>query len=76
VGAQAFNPTTQEAKAGGISEANLFYRMSSRTARATQRNCIENKKEGERSVYTLLFPVHRLSNCLPICSFIKATVLY
>ena len=35
-----FNPSTQEAEAGGISEfeASLVYRTISRTARATQRN--------------------------------------
>jgi hypothetical protein len=38
--AHAFNPSTWEAEAGGFLsfEASLFYRVSSRTARATQRN--------------------------------------
>jgi hypothetical protein len=37
----AFNPSTQEAEASGSIyefEDSLIYRMSSRTARATQRN--------------------------------------
>jgi hypothetical protein len=36
----AFNPSTREAEAVGFSEfeASLIYRVSSRTARATQRN--------------------------------------
>jgi hypothetical protein len=38
--AHTFNPSTREAEAGRISEfeASLVYRVSSRTARATQRN--------------------------------------
>jgi hypothetical protein len=39
--AHAFNPSTREAEAGrGISEfeASLVYKVSSRTARTTQRN--------------------------------------
>jgi hypothetical protein len=45
--AHAFNPSTWEAEAGGgrrISEfeASLVYRVSSRTARATQRNPVLN----------------------------------
>jgi hypothetical protein len=40
--AHAFDPSTQEAEAGGSLEfeASLFYRVSSRTARATQRNSV------------------------------------
>jgi hypothetical protein len=36
----AFNPSSWEAEAGGISEfkTSLVYRVSSRTASATQRN--------------------------------------
>jgi hypothetical protein len=38
--AHVFNPSTQEAEVGGISEfeASVVYRVSSRTARAIQRN--------------------------------------
>jgi hypothetical protein len=45
--AHAFNPSTWEAEAGGFleSEATLVYRVSSRTARATQRNPVLEKKK-------------------------------
>ena len=51
--AHAFNPSTQEAEAGGrrISEfeVNLVYRVSSRTTRATQRNPVsKNQKKKKR----------------------------
>lgn len=41
------NPSTWEAKAGGSLEGSLVYRMSSRTARAIQRNplCYLRKKK-------------------------------
>jgi hypothetical protein len=44
----AFNPSTWEAEAGGFwpeFEASLVYRVSSRTARATQRNPVSGKKK-------------------------------
>jgi hypothetical protein len=39
----AFNTSTWEAEAGGFlsSEASLVYRVSSRTARATEKPCLE-----------------------------------
>jgi hypothetical protein len=40
--AHAFNPSTQEAEAGEF-KASLVYRVSSRTARATQRNPVSKK---------------------------------
>jgi hypothetical protein len=42
----AFNLSTWKAEAGGISEfeASLVYRVSSRTARATQRNPVSKNK--------------------------------
>jgi hypothetical protein len=44
--AHAFNPSTWEAEAGGFEfKASLFYKVSSRTARATQRNPVSRKKE-------------------------------
>jgi hypothetical protein len=45
--AHAFNPSTQEAEAGGFLEfeASLVYRVSSRTARAIQRNPVLKKKK-------------------------------
>jgi hypothetical protein len=47
--AHAFNHRTWEAEAGGSLEfeASLVYRVSSRTARATQRNPVLKKKEKE-----------------------------
>ena len=59
----AFNPSTWEAEAGGFLEfqASLVYRVSSRTARATQRNPVsekptnQSKQSQEQSLcYTLL----------------------
>jgi hypothetical protein len=46
--AHAFNPSTWEAEAGGSSEfeASLVYRVSSRTARATQRNPVSGRGSG------------------------------
>jgi hypothetical protein len=44
--AHAFNPSTREAEAGGFLEfeASLAYRVSSRTARAIQRNPVLKNK--------------------------------
>ena len=44
--AHAFNPSIWEAEAGGISEfeASLVYKVSSRTARAIQRNPASKNK--------------------------------
>jgi hypothetical protein len=43
----AFNPSTWEAEAGGSFEfeANLVYKVSSRTARAIQRDPVSRKKK-------------------------------
>jgi hypothetical protein len=47
--AQAFNPSTWEAEAGEVEfEASLIYRVSSRTARATQRNPVSKKKKKKK----------------------------
>jgi hypothetical protein len=48
----AFNPSTREAEADGFlsSEASLVYKVSSRTARAIQRNPVsknQNKKQNK-----------------------------
>jgi hypothetical protein len=54
--AHAFNPSIREAEAGGFlsSEASMVYKVSSRTARAIQRNCLEkNKRKSYRSQYCL-----------------------
>jgi hypothetical protein len=54
--AHAFNPSTQEAEAGGFLEfeASLVYRVSSRTARAIQRNPVLKKKKKVRKEETQL----------------------
>ena len=52
MGAYAFNPSIREAVAADLceSEANLVYRANSRTARATQRNpVLEKKKKDNRN---------------------------
>jgi hypothetical protein len=49
--AHAFNPSTREAEAGRwISEfeGSLVYKVSSRTARATQRNPVSKKKQQQQ----------------------------
>jgi hypothetical protein len=49
--AHAFNPSTREAEAGGFLEfeASLVYKVSSRTARAIQRNPVsKNQKKKKR----------------------------
>ena len=45
--AHAFNPSTREAEAGGSLEfeASLVYKVSSRTARAIQRNPVSKNKQ-------------------------------
>jgi hypothetical protein len=45
--AHAFNPSTREAEAGGFLEfeASLIYKVSSRTARAIQRNPVSKNKQ-------------------------------
>ena len=55
--AHAFNPSTPEAEAGGflISEASLGYRVSSRTAKAIQRNPIsKNQNQPNNNNYNTL----------------------
>jgi hypothetical protein len=45
--AHTFNPSTQEAEAGSFSEfeASLVYKMSSRSARAIQRNPVSKNQK-------------------------------
>jgi hypothetical protein len=53
--AHAFNPSTPEAEAGGfLSEASLVYKVSSRTARAMQRNPASKKKKQKPKNLTVL----------------------
>jgi hypothetical protein len=51
--AHAFNPSTWEAEAGRFRisefEASLVYRVSSRTARATQRNPVSENKNNNNN---------------------------
>jgi hypothetical protein len=49
--AHAFNPSIQRQRQAGISEfeASLVYRVSSRTAKAIQRNPVSKKKKKKRS---------------------------
>jgi hypothetical protein len=55
--AHTFNPSTREAEAGGLLNLRpgLVYRVSSRTARAIQRNPVWGKKKKE---YNLTLLVH------------------
>ena len=48
--AQAFNPSTWEAEAGGFLSSRPAWstKVSSRTARATQRNPVSEEKKKER----------------------------
>jgi hypothetical protein len=53
--AHAFNPSTREAEAGGSLEfeASLVYKVSSRTARAIQRNPVsKNQKQKNKNKQT------------------------
>ena len=52
VAAHLLSPSTQEAEAGGLYEIqdSLVYRMSSRTARATQRNLVLKNKSKQKMV--------------------------
>jgi hypothetical protein len=48
--AHAFNPSTWEAEAGKFLKASLVYKVSSRTARATQRNPVSKNKNKNKTV--------------------------
>ena len=56
--AHAFSPSTREAEASKISEfeASLVYRVSSRTARATQRNPVSKENKSHRDMVQLEGP--------------------
>jgi hypothetical protein len=59
--AHAFNLSTWEAEAGGFElEASLVYRVSSRTARATQRNPVlkKTKKQKKKRKELIGAPLH------------------
>ena len=77
----AINPSSWEAKGGRSFEfkANLIYRMSSRTARTTQRNPVSNKTKQkiqkikyhpiEPNLAGLAIVVCRVFNCFSLDSF-------
>jgi hypothetical protein len=54
--AHAFNPSTWEAEAGGFLEASLVYKVSSRTAKAIQRNPVvkNNTKQNKKKNVILI----------------------
>jgi hypothetical protein len=80
--AHAFHPSTWEADAGKrISEfkVSLVYRVSSRTARATQRNPVSKslkKKKGGGGIYYFFIPITciyaRLCRCPQLCSALRS----
>jgi hypothetical protein len=59
MGIYVFNPSTWEAEAGRISEfeASLVYKVSSRTARAIQRNPVLKKPKRARRGQAVSFIV-------------------
>jgi hypothetical protein len=69
--AHAFNPSTREAEAGGFSEfeASLVYRVSSRTARATQRSpVLKNKTRQNKTKQKFTFKKFTLRSPILILS--------
>ena len=67
VAAQAFDPSTQEAEAGGSEfEVSLVYRVSSRTARATQEPCVKKTKTNN--------PTRQFA-CVCVCMYVCERVL-
>jgi hypothetical protein len=52
--AHAFNPNTWEAEAGGFLSLRPVYKVSSRTARATQRNPVSKKKKKKMVMMMLM----------------------
>jgi hypothetical protein len=58
--AHAFNPSTWEAETDRLGfKASLAYRVSSRTASVTQRNCIMKKKQTKMN---LINTIKKLKN--------------
>jgi hypothetical protein len=57
--AHAFNPSTWEAEGRQISEfeASLVYRVSSRTARAIQRNPVSKNQKKKKKFIFLILPL-------------------
>jgi hypothetical protein len=74
--AQTFNPNPQEAEMGRwISEfeASLVYRVSSRTARTTQRNLVLETKQNKQKTPKQLSS--RPFNCLSILETVNSKLL-
>ena len=67
--AHTLNPSTWEAEAGGFEfEVSLVYRVSSRTARATQRNPVSKKQTNKRKPKRQVYFLHLLAlTCRYIC---------
>jgi hypothetical protein len=61
--ADAFNPSTWEAEAGGFLEFedSLVYRVSCRTARATQRNPVLKNKKTKQNKSSIKYKNKRMS---------------
>jgi hypothetical protein len=59
--AHAFNPSTQEAEAGRPLEfkANLVYKVSSKSAKVTQRNSVSENKMKRNTGKIICFPGRR-----------------
>jgi hypothetical protein len=62
--AHVFNPSTQEAEAGGFlsSEASLVYKVSSRTARAIQRKAVSKQNKTKQNKTNKFFFKKRKEN--------------
>jgi hypothetical protein len=57
--ARTFNPSTWEAEAGGFLSSSLVYRVSSATARTTQRNPVSKKPNQKKMcIYSLCMSTH------------------
>jgi hypothetical protein len=84
--AHAFNPSTQEAEAGGflISRPAWSYKVSSRTARALQRNCVSKNKTKQKNSWDIIifnFFVHleraiQILLQMPFSSVFLSTMLF
>jgi hypothetical protein len=67
--AHAFNPSTWEAEAGGFLSLRpaLVYKVSSRTARATQRNPVSKNKKKKIVFLTLTADILKIRMKKKIC---------
>ena len=68
----AFNPSTWKGGRGRRIpelEANLVYRVNSRTARATQRNPVTRKKKNQKAKTIPLQPMIRTASNLKVSEY-------